>query len=335
MARHAHRCGGQAMSIRCLHPADQDAQHRLVHLLMRLETGKELLSRDDAGLDGQDRDIPGRALRPPVEHLELAEQVSGAKYGEHDLAAVRDVEGDLSQPRQHHEDRVAVIALDDDPGAALGRPSGHRGAAGPRDRLRPAGRERTADPRGPRRAPIQPNGADAPLGAPHLRLSFRDGDFMVAGWTSSDAHPSRGDQAHGPERTHPPENARARSLDAHHLRDPAHGTHCGRCAPERADPARPSRAGTGPAVYVLDGRVVAIRRDPLPAGAYGGHGVDYSPGMTALGSRGLLQRLSGLSRPPVEGAGRLRDRLHHGSHSGPRRRRAAAEPAEAAYSTRP
>lgn len=38
---------------------------------------------------------------------------------------------------------------------------------------------------------------------------------------------------------------------------------------------------SGPAVYVLDGRVVAIRRDPLPPGAYGGHGVDYSPDMTA------------------------------------------------------
>ena len=45
--------------------------------------------------------------------------------------------------------------------------------------------------------------------------------------------------------------------------------------------------GSGPAVYVLDGRVVAIRRDPLPPGAYGGQGVDYSPDMTAwiLGSR--------------------------------------------------
>lgn len=39
--------------------------------------------------------------------------------------------------------------------------------------------------------------------------------------------------------------------------------------------------GSGPAVYVLDGRVVAIRREPLPPGAYGGHGVDYAPDMTA------------------------------------------------------
>ena len=44
----------------------------------------------------------------------------------------------------------------------------------------------------------------------------------------------------------------------------------------------PSAArGSGPAVYVLDGRVVAIRRDPVPRGAYGGQGVDYSPDMTA------------------------------------------------------
>jgi hypothetical protein len=39
--------------------------------------------------------------------------------------------------------------------------------------------------------------------------------------------------------------------------------------------------GSGPAVYILDGRVVAIRRDPLPPGAYGGQGVDYSPDMAA------------------------------------------------------
>lgn len=44
---------------------------------------------------------------------------------------------------------------------------------------------------------------------------------------------------------------------------------------------RSAARGSGPAVYVLDGRVVAIRRDPLPPGAYGGHGVDYSPDMTA------------------------------------------------------
>jgi hypothetical protein len=48
---------------------------------------------------------------------------------------------------------------------------------------------------------------------------------------------------------------------------------------------RSAARGSGPAVYVLDGRVVAIRREPLPQplppGAYGGHGVDYSPDMTA------------------------------------------------------
>ena len=44
---------------------------------------------------------------------------------------------------------------------------------------------------------------------------------------------------------------------------------------------RSAARGSGPAVYVLDGRVVAIRRDPLPPGAYGGQGVDYSPDMTA------------------------------------------------------
>ena len=39
--------------------------------------------------------------------------------------------------------------------------------------------------------------------------------------------------------------------------------------------------GSGAAVYVLDGRVIALRREPLPPGAYGGHGVDYAPDMTA------------------------------------------------------
>ena len=58
--------------------------------------------------------------------------------------------------------------------------------------------------------------------------------------------------------------------------------------PEEREQGPPSAArGSGPAVYVLDGQVVAIRRDPLPPGAYGGHGVDYSPDMTAwiLGPR--------------------------------------------------
>jgi hypothetical protein len=30
-------------------------------------------------------------------------------------------------------------------------------------------------------------------------------------------------------------------------------------------------------VWVSDGRVVAVRRAPVPDGAYGAHGVDYSP----------------------------------------------------------
>lgn len=50
---------------------------------------------------------------------------------------------------------------------------------------------------------------------------------------------------------------------------------------DRGQGPRPAAGGSGPAVYVLDGRVVAIRRDPLPPGAYGGQGVDYSPDMTA------------------------------------------------------
>jgi hypothetical protein len=55
---------------------------------------------------------------------------------------------------------------------------------------------------------------------------------------------------------------------------------------DRGQGPRSAAHGSGPAVYVLDGRVVAIRRDPLPPGAYGGQGVDYSPDMTAwiLGS---------------------------------------------------
>ena len=55
---------------------------------------------------------------------------------------------------------------------------------------------------------------------------------------------------------------------------------------DRGQGPRSAARGSGPAVYVLDGRVVAIRRYPLPPGAYGGQGVDYSPGMTAwiLGS---------------------------------------------------
>jgi hypothetical protein len=51
--------------------------------------------------------------------------------------------------------------------------------------------------------------------------------------------------------------------------------------PDRGEGPQSAARGSGPAVYVLDGRVVAIRRDPLPPGAYGGQGVDYSPDMTA------------------------------------------------------
>jgi hypothetical protein len=49
----------------------------------------------------------------------------------------------------------------------------------------------------------------------------------------------------------------------------------------------PAAKGSSPAVYILDGRGVAIRRDPLPPGAYGGQGVDYSPDLAAyvLGNR--------------------------------------------------
>jgi hypothetical protein len=50
---------------------------------------------------------------------------------------------------------------------------------------------------------------------------------------------------------------------------------------DRGQEVRSAARGSGPAVYVLGGRVVAIRRDPLPPGAYGGHGVDYSPDLTA------------------------------------------------------
>jgi hypothetical protein len=45
--------------------------------------------------------------------------------------------------------------------------------------------------------------------------------------------------------------------------------------------SRSAARGSEAAIYVLNGRVVAIRRDPLPPGAYGGQGVDYAPDMTA------------------------------------------------------
>lgn len=56
-------------------------------------------------------------------------------------------------------------------------------------------------------------------------------------------------------------------------------------APVAAHP-RPDESGSSsgesnPAVYIIGDRVVAIRRDRVPPGAYGGHGVDYSPNLTA------------------------------------------------------
>lgn len=38
---------------------------------------------------------------------------------------------------------------------------------------------------------------------------------------------------------------------------------------------------SNPAVYIIGDRVVAIRRDRVPPGAYGGHGVDYAPNLKA------------------------------------------------------
>lgn len=38
---------------------------------------------------------------------------------------------------------------------------------------------------------------------------------------------------------------------------------------------------SNPAVYIIGDRVVAIRRDRVPPGAYGGHGVDYAPHLNA------------------------------------------------------
>jgi hypothetical protein len=36
-------------------------------------------------------------------------------------------------------------------------------------------------------------------------------------------------------------------------------------------------AATDARVWVLDGRVAAVRRSPAPADMYGAHGVDYAP----------------------------------------------------------
>jgi hypothetical protein len=49
----------------------------------------------------------------------------------------------------------------------------------------------------------------------------------------------------------------------------------------RSDDSDSPRGVSDPAVYIIGDRVVAIRRDRVPPGAYGGHGVDYSPGLTA------------------------------------------------------
>ena len=49
----------------------------------------------------------------------------------------------------------------------------------------------------------------------------------------------------------------------------------------RSDESGSSPHESNPAVYIIGDRVVAIRRDRLPPGAYGGHGVDYSPHLTA------------------------------------------------------
>ena len=49
----------------------------------------------------------------------------------------------------------------------------------------------------------------------------------------------------------------------------------------RSDESGSSGRVSDPAVYIIGDRVVAIRRDRVPPGAYGGHGVDYSPDLTA------------------------------------------------------
>ena len=49
----------------------------------------------------------------------------------------------------------------------------------------------------------------------------------------------------------------------------------------RSDESGPSPRGSNPAVYIIGDQVVAIRRDRVPPGVYGGHGVDYSPNLTA------------------------------------------------------
>lgn len=52
-------------------------------------------------------------------------------------------------------------------------------------------------------------------------------------------------------------------------------------AKPRSEEPRSSAGESHPAVYIIGDRVVAIRRDRVPPGAYGGHGVDYSPDLNA------------------------------------------------------
>ena len=52
-------------------------------------------------------------------------------------------------------------------------------------------------------------------------------------------------------------------------------------AQPRSEESGSAPGESNPAVYVVGDRVVAIRRDRVPPGVYGGHGVDYSPDLTA------------------------------------------------------
>jgi hypothetical protein len=52
-------------------------------------------------------------------------------------------------------------------------------------------------------------------------------------------------------------------------------------AKPRSEESGSAPGESNPAVYVVGDRVVAIRRDRVPPGVYGGHGVDYSPDLTA------------------------------------------------------
>ncbi len=52
-------------------------------------------------------------------------------------------------------------------------------------------------------------------------------------------------------------------------------------AQPRAEGSGTAPGASDPGVYVVGDRVVAIRRDPMPPGAYGNHGVDYAPHLRA------------------------------------------------------